>query len=110
MGDWKMECPGCKAWTNSAGIAHRDGGPCPHCGLPWEATAAVLAAREKFAEDERTKLLEEALVRAGQAESDRDRYRAVLERLRERAAASRDGIDRVLKGDSIADLDEDWAL
>jgi hypothetical protein len=82
MGDWKMECPGCKAWTNSAGIAHRDGEPCPSCGLPWEATEAVLQARERFAEDARTELLVAAEVRAGQLERDRDRYRQAVSDVR----------------------------
>jgi len=82
VGDWKMSCPGCNAWTNSVGFAHRDGQPCPECQLPWEATAAVLEARARFAEDARTKLLEAAEVRAGQLQRDRDRDRRVLSEVR----------------------------
>ena len=45
-----MECAGCGAWTNSVGLAMRDGEPCPHCGLSAEVQAAVVAAQERGAD------------------------------------------------------------
>ena len=77
-------------------MAHRDGEPCPECGLPWETTDAVLTARRKFAEDDRTRRLEAAEVRAGQAERDRDRHRRALTEACEEMRALLAELDRVI--------------
>jgi hypothetical protein len=97
MGDWKMECPGCNAWTDSVGIAYRDGNDCPSCGLLWSATDAVLTARQKYKDDERTEKLEAAEVRAGQAERDRDQYLHKLGDLRWQLRSLLSEIDEVME-------------
>jgi hypothetical protein len=64
----RMTCPGCNVHTSSVLIAFNDDRSCPHCGLSAEATAELLAVREKVANDELKTKLTAALLRADKAE------------------------------------------
>lgn len=70
MGDFKMECAGCGSWTNSVGLAMRDGEPCPYCGLSAEVQIAVSAARERNADQSLIDERVEAEKRAMKAERE----------------------------------------
>lgn len=79
MSDLKRTCVGCDAWTSSVGVAYRDELPCPHCGLPWEAAAAVEKARASKVEEETVVRLIAAEKRAAAAEAKVAEYDAMIE-------------------------------
>ncbi len=78
MGDWKMTCPGCNAWTNAVGYAYRDGDPCPECGLPHSATEAVLTARKSSADEKLRAEYERVVVEWGKVTAECEALRARL--------------------------------
>jgi hypothetical protein len=75
----KAECPACKAYLSGVWDAMEYGGACPSCGLPGTAIADVYAARKTNAEKELLAKYEEAVIRAGRAEAERDMLRGHLE-------------------------------
>ena len=57
----KMECPGCEGYSSSVLADFNNGEPCRFCGLPHEATVAILAARRKSADADLTEQFETAI-------------------------------------------------
>jgi len=79
----KMSCPGCGTHTSDVLRAFQEGQACPNCGLSASAADEVLAVRRAQA-DERVKAAgEQALVRAGRAESANRVLRYRLDRIKE---------------------------
>lgn len=75
----KMTCPGCDAHTSSVYDAYWDEKPCPHCGLSYGAMAELdekrRTVRVSRANDEVKAIAEDALKRAGRAESENQTLR-----------------------------------
>jgi len=82
----KAECPGCSAYLSAIwDVMHGeryDGDCCPSCGLPGGVIREVERARKAHADAELTRQLEEALIRAGKAEAERDQLREWRTRVR----------------------------
>jgi hypothetical protein len=66
----KTTCPGCGAHSSSVTEAFASGQPCPFCRLSAAAAAEVVAVREARADGKLKATAEEALLRAGRAESE----------------------------------------
>jgi hypothetical protein len=77
----KAECPACDSYTSGIYTAFENGEQCPTCGLPAEAAAAVLAARERGASEELVQRAAKAERRAAAAEREAGRLRAALDRI-----------------------------
>jgi len=83
----KATCPACKAhlsaiWDILNPDWHDGNKGCPSCGLPGSAIREVEAARKARADAELTGKLEQALIRAGQAEGELARLRSRLVQVR----------------------------
>lgn len=66
----RMTCPGCGARTSSIVQAFVDGEPCPSCGLPHDAAAAVVEVKARQANEEVTRRAVRAEMRAAVAENE----------------------------------------
>jgi hypothetical protein len=75
-----MSCPGCDAHSSLVTEAFTAGRPCPYCRLSAASAAEVLAVREAQADGKLKATAEEALLRAGRAESELRTARYRLER------------------------------
>jgi len=79
----KTTCPGCDAHSSSVAEAFTAGQPCPFCRLSAAAAAEVAAVREARADGKLKATAEEALLRAGRAESELRIARYRLQRVEE---------------------------
>ena len=81
----KAECPACKAWLSGVydAMHGENDGACPSCGLPGSVMREVEKARKARADEDLTRKLEEALVRAGKAEAEVTKLRERLYRIGE---------------------------
>jgi hypothetical protein len=78
----KLACPGCNTYTSQRLRELAEGKPCSNCGLSADATAEILAVRRVQADENLKAQLEDALIRLGKAETERDALGRRLERIR----------------------------
>ena len=83
MSDLKMTCPGCGSHSSNVGMDYSNDEPCRSCGLPAEATTAILAARRTAADHELVIKYQEAITRATRAEAEAERLSRLLIALRD---------------------------
>lgn len=84
----KTICPGCDSYTSEVQAAYDYEEPCPNCGLPYEATAAVLAARKNGADEGLIRRALDAETRAAAAVKANRQLLGQLDRLKELATAA----------------------
>ena len=91
MGDYKRSCPVCDAWTNSVGLAVRDGRPCPHCGAPAELILQIDDLQRRKADKNLVVQLATLGSRVANLERENMRLRAKLDRARTELEGDVDG-------------------
>jgi hypothetical protein len=74
----RMLCPACGSYTSSIVAAFEEGEPCPACGLPASAAAAVIEVKARQAGEEVTQRAVRAELRAAAAEEELRWLRRVL--------------------------------
>lgn len=78
----KVLCPGCGAYTSDVAHAVDEDAPCPHCGLPASAIAAVTEVRQSQANTRLREQLEAALLDRGRLIAWVEELEAVLSQVR----------------------------
>ena len=78
----KTTCPGCDSYLSDITRAFDAGEPCPVCGLSAQAAFEIEAVRMKRGDESLKQQLEEALIRAGKAETEARRATRRLERIK----------------------------
>lgn len=77
----KAHCPGCDSYLSSIYEAFEYGGPCPNCGLPADAAAAVEAARNRHADEALVQRCIDAEKKLAAAEKELSTLRFRLQRI-----------------------------
>jgi hypothetical protein len=91
VSDIKRECPVCRSYTSSVGIAVANDEPCPRCGTPAAVIREIDATRARLGDEQLKQQVEELLVAAGRTTRELERLRSFVWAVK----ASLDEFDRV---------------